>query len=146
MKGFARFVALAPFWGRTKIRPALFESYRSTKAERFQSWVRIMVFLVIIISLHSSFAVMGIRGLRFNAPFIVKVVFGLYVVANVAVSIVQGYYMYRATRFFCKGKYRRGQEQPKEFTVQEEMTMIMCTLPAQILVVVLFLIYMPAGC
>ena len=142
MKGFARLVAQAHFWGKTKIRPATFQFYQSvTKSERWKNYRLFMPFLAILVIGHAIHAVMGVLGLWLHPPIWVKIVFVLYIVVNLSVSLIQAYLMFRATVFLFTGKYPRRQKRYPEYTMNEELTMISITLPLHFFVVVLFLVY-----
>ncbi len=132
-----------PFSGKMSIAPLIFNFYNSTNSiDRKKSYFIIAGLLSAFVLFHGVQAQMGIKGLGYNAPMILKIVFGFYACVNVCVSLTQFYLFVRCTHFLLTSKtYPKIKRDWKGHTDKQKVLMAVVTLGGQIIFLICYLSY-----
>lgn len=132
MRGFVRFINRLPFAGKMSIRPLVFLLYSSTtRGRQWASYAGLIILLAVFVVGHSFQARDGMAA-AMAGPVSVKIVGGLYAVANISVVIAQVYLAGRVTLFIRRGLTPRRKKAYRGFSLTSVIIMIAVTLGGQI--------------
>ncbi len=136
-------VGKLPFSGKMSIAPSIFKFYNSTNStDRKKAYSTLALLLIAFVFFHGIQAQMGIKGLSYQAPLIVKVLFGLYATVNICVTVTQFYLLARSTYFLLTSKtYPRAERKWKEHTDKAKIWMLIVTLGGQAVFLTCYMCY-----
>lgn len=142
MKKFARTISYLPLAGKIWIAPVVFGLYGATTNSRRTAWFCLaLILLVLFIFAHGKQAQIGFEALHLDAPTWVRIIFGLFAVANACVTLTQIYILYRITVFLFTASLPRTKRSRPGFSLIEKLRMIGVTSVGMALFFVLYRAY-----